>query len=162
MHFIRARAARIARLTNAPNRRQWSVDQSDDSAKLYPLHGSRERIAPKLSAPAFHVSGRFKLCKNLLEKLDWQFFFYGQFAYLEHWPAEFGGDAEIDKSSERIFAAFGKFHVLFLCVRITRRLMSIGIALAVGGTRRAKEDQSIRSFILYLVLYLSKMSTRLV
>ena len=112
VEFIRAGAARVARLANAPNWRQGSVDQSDDSAKLYPLHGSRERIATKLSAPAFHVSGRFKLCKNLFEKLDWQFFFYGQFAYLEHWPAEFGGDSEIDQRAKRIFAAFRQFHIL--------------------------------------------------
>ena len=110
MHFIRAGAARIGRLANAPDWCQRPVNQPNDRAKLYSVHGPRERVAAKLSASAFHVSGRLELRKDLLEKFARQFFFSGQFAHLQHWPAEFGGDAEIDKSSERIFATFGQFH----------------------------------------------------
>jgi hypothetical protein len=47
VHFIRAGAARIGCLANASNRRQRSVDQPDNGPKLYPIHGSRERIPPK-------------------------------------------------------------------------------------------------------------------
>lgn len=89
VHFIRAGAAPVRRGANAPDRRERPIDQSNDGAKFYPLHRPRERIAPKLSAPAFHVSGRLKLRKNLLEELDRQFFFRSDLAYLEHWPAEF-------------------------------------------------------------------------
>ena len=111
VHFIRAGAARIGCLANAPNWRQGSVDQPDDGAKLYPLHGSRERIASKLSAPGLHVPSCFELPKNLLQEFDRQFLFRGQLAYLKHGPAEFGGNAKINKSAERVFATFGQFHV---------------------------------------------------
>ena len=89
VNFIRARATSVGCPANTPDRRQGPIDQSNDGAKFYPLHRPRERIAPKLSAPAFHVSGRFQLRKNLLEELDRQFFFRSELAYLEHWPAQF-------------------------------------------------------------------------
>src|SRR6266545_3136426 len=49
---------------------------------------------------------------NLLEEFDRQFFFRGQLACLEHWPAQFGGDSEIDLGAKRILAAFGQLHTL--------------------------------------------------
>ena len=110
VHFIRARAPRVGCSTNAPNWRQRSFEQPNDGAKLYSIHRPRERIAAKLPASAFHISGRLELHKNLLEKFDWQFFFRGQLTYLKHRPAEFRRDAEIDKSSERVFATFREFH----------------------------------------------------
>src|SRR4030095_7453412 len=66
--FVRARAARVRCLTNTPNRRQWPLNQPNDSAEFYSTHWPRKGVAAKLSASAFHVSGRLELRKNLLKE----------------------------------------------------------------------------------------------
>ena len=73
--LIRAGAARVRGSANTPDWRQRPVDQSDNGAKLYSAHGARERVTAELSAPAFHISSRLELRKNLLKKFDRQFFF---------------------------------------------------------------------------------------
>ena len=77
VRLIRAGAARVRGSANTPDWRQRPVDQSDNGAEFYPFHRPRERVTAELSAPAFHVSGRLKLRKNLLKKFDRQFFFRG-------------------------------------------------------------------------------------
>ena len=75
MNLIRARAASVRCLANAPDRRQWAFDQANDRPEFDLVHGTRERVAAKLSASAFHESGSFELRKNLLKKFDRQFLF---------------------------------------------------------------------------------------
>jgi len=41
VHFIRTGASRVGCLANASNRCQRPVDQANNSAKLYPIHGAR-------------------------------------------------------------------------------------------------------------------------
>jgi hypothetical protein len=93
VHFVWTRTARVRCLANASNWRQRTVDQPNDSAKLYPLHRTRKRVPAKLSASALHVTGGLELRKNLLEKFDRQFLLCSKLGYLQHWPAELGGDA---------------------------------------------------------------------
>jgi hypothetical protein len=114
VHFVWTRAASVRCLANASNWRQRPVDQSNNSAKLYSLHGPRKRVTPKLSASALHVTGALELGKNLLEKFDWQFLLCGELGYLQHRPAKLRGDAKIDEGSERVLATFRKFHVVLL------------------------------------------------
>src|SRR5438093_1262246 len=42
VHLVRAGAASVGCLANAPNRRQRSVNQPNNGAKLYPAHGPRK------------------------------------------------------------------------------------------------------------------------
>ena len=70
VNFIRAGAARVGCLANASNRRQWPLNQPNDSAEFYPARGTRKGITAKLSASALHVSGSLELRKNLLKKFD--------------------------------------------------------------------------------------------
>src|SRR5262249_58429444 len=96
----------------------------NDGAELYSFHRPRQRVAAKFSGPAFDVPSCLELRKNLLKEFDRQFFFRGQLTYLKHRPPELRGDAKIDKSSERIFAAFGNFHFLTLCAHTARSVTS--------------------------------------
>jgi hypothetical protein len=131
VRLVGARAPCVGCSTNAPDWRQRSFKQPNDGAKFYPAHRPRQRVPAEFSAPAFHVSGRLELHKNLLEKFDRQFFFRGELAYLKHRPAEFGGNAEIDKRSERVFATFRKFHAL-LQYRAAVYGMAAGDAVGYG------------------------------
>ena len=115
VNFIRARAASVGRLANAANGRQRSVDQTNDFAKFDLTHRPAKGVAAEFSASAYYISARLELREDLLKKFDRQFFFRGQLAYLQHWPAKLSSDAEINKGSERVFAAFGKFHRLSPC-----------------------------------------------
>src|SRR5262245_11655714 len=71
VHFVRAGAACIGCGTDAPDRCQRPIDQPNDGSKLYLAHGTRKRVPAKLPAPAFHITGGFKLRKNLLQEFDW-------------------------------------------------------------------------------------------
>src|SRR5206468_7524968 len=141
---IRTGAARVGCLANAPDWRQRPVDQPNDGAKFYPAHRACKGVTAELSASAFHVSGRLELHKNLLEKFDRQFFFRRQLAYLEHWPAKFGGDAEIDKSSERVFATFREFHLSLLWVHASLSVTSILAAFAAEKVGCGEQNRSAR------------------
>src|SRR5207248_2068445 len=102
---------RVGRLADAWDGSEWSVNQSDDGAELDAVHGAGKRITPIFSALAHDKPVRFQLGEDLLEKLDREFLFRGQFADLEDGPSQLGSDAEVNEGAQCIFATFGKLHV---------------------------------------------------
>jgi hypothetical protein len=70
VNFIWTRAARVGCLANAADRRQRSINKTNNGAKFYSPHWPRQRVAAKLSPSAFHVSNGLELRKDLLKEFD--------------------------------------------------------------------------------------------
>jgi len=104
--LVRATAARVSHLTDAPDRRERSVDQANDHAESNFIHSLRQRIATVLPTFAFHVTGRFQLGKDLFQEFYGQSLLRSQLAGLQHGPAQFRSDAQINQCPESVFASF--------------------------------------------------------